>query len=146
MTAAVDAEYPRSTLRAFTVVVCSGCGRGPDTPPAEAVLCALGDVVRRCPHGILVSVPCLFGPAFCADLPFDGVVAALQPCTTDRAPTGPAYFVGPIRGPEDAARLGSWVREGRWRVGLLPVHMQDPVRQPGREPITTSITPKDGRK
>lgn len=122
--AAVNAEPPYPTGRAFTVVVCSGCGTRPDGSSAEAVLDALRDVIRQCPLGVLVTVPCLFGAPFCSAWPAEGVATALQPCTTDREPTCCAHLVGPIRDPEDIALLSAWVQEGRWDVGLLPLRLR----------------------
>ncbi|WP_122440442.1 hypothetical protein [Mycobacterium attenuatum] len=121
--AAANAEPPHPTDRAFTAVVCGGCGTEQGDSPAETVVAALRDVVRQCPLGVLVTVPCMFGdpcPAWLAE----GVFVALQPCTIDREPTCSAHLVGPIRDPEDIAQLSAWVRAGRWNAGLLPVRLR----------------------
>ena len=122
--AAGNAEPPRPTERAFTAVVCSGCGPRPGGSLAETgVVGALREVVRQCPFGILVTVPCMFG-APCPAWPAEGVFVALQPCTIDREPICSARLVGPIRDPEDIARLSAWVQAGRWNVGLLPLRLR----------------------
>jgi len=111
----------------FTLLVCTGCGTEQDDFPPEEVLDTLGSAVRRCPHGMLVSVPCLFGASVCATRPSNGVLAALQPCTTDRTPTGNARVIGPVRDLIDAARLRRWVQAGLWNPGLLPSRMRNPA-------------------
>jgi hypothetical protein len=110
------------------VLVCTGCGSEQDEFPPEEVLDTLRGAVRRCPHGMLVSVPCLFGGPVCAARASTGVIAALQPCTTDRAPNGSASVIGPIRDLVDAAQLRAWVQAGRWNPGLLPSRMRNPFR------------------
>ena len=125
MTAAGQAR----TAQGFTLLVCTGCGTEQDDFPPEEVLDTLGGAVRRCPHGVLVSAPCLFGAAVCATRASIGVVAALQPCTTDRTPTGNARVIGPIRDLIDAAQLRAWVQAGRWNPGLLPSRMRNPLRR-----------------
>lgn len=132
--AAANAEPPRPTDRAFTAVVCSGCGPGLGGSLAEAgVVAALREVVRQCPFGILVTVPCMFG-APCPAWQAEGVFVALQPCTIHREPTCSARLVGPIRDPEDIAQLSAWVRAGRWNVGPLPLRLSRNVfhRRGGR--------------
>jgi hypothetical protein len=116
------------TAEGFTVLVCTGCGTEQDEFPPEEVLDTLRGAVRRCPHGMLVSVPCLFGAPVCAARTSTGVIAALQPCTTDRAPNGNVRVIGPIRDLVDAAQLRAWVQAGRWNPGLLPSRMRDPFR------------------
>lgn len=112
-----DAEF---TVRPFTLLVCAGCSTVPGQPSPPAVSAALKPTIRRCRHGMLVSVRCLLGPALCATRPTDGVVAALQPCTTDRVPTSPASLIGPVRGAADSTRLRDWIRSGRWDAAPLP--------------------------
>jgi hypothetical protein len=116
------------TPRAFTVVVCNGCTPHLDRSPAEAALSALREVIRHCPHGMLVTVSCLLGASLCSSRTVDGVVAALQPCTTGRNPTSCAHFLGPIRDARDAIELSAWVQEGRWNPGLLPDRLRNPLR------------------
>lgn len=112
----------------FTLVVCSGCGTAPDGLAPRDVLATLRDAVRQCPHGMLVSVPCLFGGPGCADRPFAGPIAALQPCATDRTPLGGVRIVGPIRDLGDTTVLRAWVQAGRWNPGLLPSRLRNPFR------------------
>ena len=116
------------TAEGFTVLVCTGCGTKQDEFPPEEVLDTLRGAVRRCPHGMLVSVPWLFGAPVCAARTSTGVIAALQPCTTDRATSGCARVIGPIRDLVDAAQLRAWVQAGRWNPGLLPSRMRHPFR------------------
>lgn len=126
---AMNTDRSHPTPRAFTVVVCNGCTTAPNRSPAEATFSALRTVVRRCPHGILVAVPCLLGPSLCSARTVEGVVAALQPCTTGRAPTGCAHILGPIRDARDATELSAWVQKGRWNPDLLPARLRDPLRR-----------------
>lgn len=114
------------TQRPFTLVVCTGCRQTPDGTAPEGILDALGSAVRLCRHGVLVSVPCLMGAAICAGRTTFGSLAALQPCSVDRAPDGCARVVGPIRNRLDAERLRTWVRDGDWNLGLLPHRMRNP--------------------
>jgi hypothetical protein len=39
---------------------------------------------------------------------------AAQPCTHDRAPTGPAMLVGPVSDAFDALVVSDWVASGGW--------------------------------
>jgi hypothetical protein len=96
------------TEQPFTVMVCRGCPtESGQTPPVE-VLDAVGS------HGVLISVPCLLGPAFCTGRPGGGVLAAVQACTVDRIAVGPAHLVGPIRRRAEMAYLCKWLQSGRW--------------------------------
>jgi hypothetical protein len=102
------------TDQPFTVMVCTGCPtESGQTPPVE-VLDAVGSAVRECHHGVLISVPCLLGPAFCTGRPGGGVLAAVQACTVDRIAVGPAHLVGPIRRRAEMAYLCKWLQSGRW--------------------------------
>lgn len=105
----------------FTVVVCQGCPTTAEQPPAAEVLDAVGGAVRECHHGVLIAVPCLLGPTFCANRPSGGVLAAIQPRTVDRVPAGPARLVGPIREWADVAGLCRWLQAGRWPRGPRPL-------------------------
>ena len=99
----------------FTAVVCNGCPTGPGQPPPAAVVDALRGAVRHCPHGMLVTVSCLLGPAQCPDgRSGRGVIAAVQPCTADRVPVGRVRVVGPMADPADPERLRTWVCDARW--------------------------------
>lgn len=104
----------------FTVVVCNGCPTTADQTPAADVLDAVGMAVRECNYGVLISVPCLLGPAVCAERPGGGILAAVQACTVDRVATGPARLVGPIRGTADMAYLCRWLQSGRWKLPRRP--------------------------
>lgn len=104
----------------FTVVVCNGCPTTANQVPAAEVLDAVGSAVRECHHGVLISVPCLLGPAFCAERPSGGVLAAVQACTVDRVATGPAHLIGPIRRTADTTYLCRWLRSGRWARARRP--------------------------
>lgn len=118
---------PSQATLGFTMLVCTGCGAAHDDFPPEEVLDTLRGAVRRCPHGILVSVSCLLGAPLCATRPSTGVIAAFQPCAPDRIPTENARVIGPIRDLVDAAELRAWVQAGRWNPGLLPSRMRNPL-------------------
>ena len=108
------------TDRPFTVVVCNGCPTRAGQTPAAEILDIVGSAVRDCDHGLLISVPCLLGPTLCAGRPGGGVLAAVQPCTVDRAPAGPARLLGPIRVWADVAEFCRWLQAGRWTPGPRP--------------------------
>ncbi|MDP7722882.1 hypothetical protein [Mycobacterium sp. TY814] len=103
--------------RPFTVVVCNACATHQDVPVIEELL----PIVRRCPHGMLVSAECMLGPLKCASRPAGcGVMALLQPCTHDRTASGAPYWIGPITNQIEAAILRDWVAGGQWENSPLP--------------------------
>ncbi len=110
----------RATQRAFTAVVCTGCA----DDLATSVLEALRDTIGRCRHGVLVRADCMLGRFICAVRPTGpGVMVLLQPCSTDRKPTGPALRVGPIDAREDIETLCGWLERGDWSQHSLPPTM-----------------------
>ena len=117
-------SWRRATDRPFNVIVCSCCA----TESGLAVLQELGESIRRCRHGILVSAPCLLGKLTCAartDGP--GTMVLLQPCSTDRSPLGPPRWVGPITNPADAEAVRTWLERGRWDIDTLPQRLRSPL-------------------
>ena len=111
----------RACERPFTVFVCTGCA----TEPVRSVLAQLRAAVRRCPHGVLVTTGCVRGPFTCAaGHGGRGAMVVLQPCARDRAPRGPAIFVGPIDSDSDPGALRSWVERGEWDVSKLPERLR----------------------
>ena len=121
----------------FTVVVCRGCPTTAGQTPAAEVLDAVGGAIRECHHGVLIAVPCLLGPAFCANRPGCGVLAAIQPCTVDRVPAGPARLLGPIREWADVAEFCRWLQAGRWAQVAGPLFRR--LRRPA-EPVGHSLS------
>ena len=73
---------------------------------------------------MLVITNCVFGQLTCAARKADdGAMLFLQPCTTDRAPTERARWVGPIATAKDARTTSDWIARGRWDVGQLPARL-----------------------
>jgi hypothetical protein len=106
----------RHTAGPFTAVVCTNCR----SDATAALLAALRDAVRRCPHGVLVTTGCVLGELTCAarrETP--GVMAALQPCSVERAPIGPPCWIGPIYN-DDARAVADWIEHGHWGSAALP--------------------------
>jgi hypothetical protein len=110
-----------STSRPFTVAVCTSCA----AEPATRLLQMLRASVRRCPHGMLVITACLLGQFTCATRPsHNGVMLVLQPCSTDRIPTGPPQWVGPVNNSVDARTVRDWLEQGNWERHRLPDHLR----------------------
>jgi hypothetical protein len=117
-------SWRRATDRPFNIIVCSCCA----TEPGLSVLQELRKSIRRCPHGILVSAPCLLGKLTCAartDGP--GTMVLLQPCSTDRSPLGPPQWIGPLSSPADTEAAQAWIERGDWTIATLPQHLQSPL-------------------
>ncbi|WP_406817464.1 hypothetical protein [Mycobacterium sp. M23085] len=107
----------RGTDRPFTVIVCGACAADHDM----SVIDELRPVIRRCPHSMLVEAACMLGPLTCASRPTGcGVMAMVQPCTTDRAACGPPHWVGPITDSDDTAALSDWLELGQWESTPVP--------------------------
>jgi hypothetical protein len=111
----------QATQRAFTLIMCTAC-----TSQLEvSVLDDLRAAIRRCTNGMLVTTACMLGPLTCAArAEGPGAMVLLQPCTNDRRPVGPARWIGPITGPDDATELCGWVEHGEWDLGTLPRRLQ----------------------
>lgn len=110
----------RYTSEPFTVALCMRC-------PGEqqSLLQQLGNVVRHCPHGVLVTTQCLLGRFTCATTGSDrGPVIALQPCTVARVPNAAVVWIGPIDTATDAEDACDWIAAGRWDRANLPVHLR----------------------
>jgi hypothetical protein len=115
--ATVQAEQ-RFTHRPFTVAVCTACD-------GETFLMArLREMVRSCPHGMLVATRCLLGEFTCATRGSRGAMLLLQPCTTDRVPTAAIHWLGPIRTESDAAEACAWISDGVWARDTLPLTLR----------------------
>ncbi|MEB3366531.1 hypothetical protein [Saccharopolyspora mangrovi] len=113
-----DTEQQAQT--GFTAVLCDDCAHDDGLP----ILDALGNSVRRSPHGILVRSPCQLGPLWCHTRKnsqrTNGPMLLLQPCDTDRQPIGPVITVGPIRTPNDLAAIARWLETAPTSVTGLP--------------------------
>ncbi|MBC9724909.1 hypothetical protein H8R17_08030 [Streptomyces sp. TRM68367] len=48
----------------------------------------------------------------------------MQPCATDRRPTGPVVRLGPLVTEADAGAVGAWLRAGMPDDGTLPVRLR----------------------
>jgi hypothetical protein len=118
-----------TTEAGFTAILCGDCRDGRELP----VLDALREAVGRCPHGVLVSAPCQLGDLWCRDRPeaSDGKIVLVQPCDTERRPTGAVIPVGPIRSREDLASVATWMSSPLDR-GALPQHLRAPLARPQR--------------
>ena len=113
-----DQKY---TNRPFTVAVCRIC----PASAAEVVMPKLQDVVRHCPHAVLMVTHCLLGPISCAGRDSgDGVTVLLQPCDLRRAPVSAGQWIGPIRTEADAMVVADWIAEGAWDGSALPTTMR----------------------
>ena len=110
-----------ATSRPFTVVLCAACRTHGDAD----VMAALRATVRRCRHGILVSSACMFGPLTCASRPHGpGSMVLFQPCSSDRTPSGPTRWIGPVNDVDDVTELCSWLELGQWDYGILPARLR----------------------
>jgi hypothetical protein len=112
----------------FTAVVCHGraCGR----EYGQSVVDGLRDCVRRHRHGVLMSAGCLLGRIGCHAFAVGavgrtaGALLMVQPCSTDRAPVGPALWVGPLANDNDVLAVRRWLDAGDLRTGRLPAHLR----------------------
>jgi hypothetical protein len=74
---------------------------------------------------MLVTTECLLGRLTCATRPSQqGVLLLLQPCSTQRIPTRPAQWMGPVNGTEDARAVCDWLERGNWECHTLPAHLR----------------------
>ena len=106
-----------ATDRPFTVIVCTDCAPEQDL----SVVDELRPTIRRCSRAMLVAAACMLGPLTCASRPTGcGVMAVLQPCTTDRVACGPPQWIGPITDDGDTAVLRDWLELGQWETTPLP--------------------------
>ena len=109
-----------ATDRPFTVIVCTACAAEQDL----SVIDELRPTIRRCPRAMLVAAACMLGPLTCASRPTGcGVMAVLQPCTTDRVACGPPQWIGPITDDGDTAILRDWLELGQWETTPLPTQL-----------------------
>lgn len=107
------------TLRPFTVAVCGPCGG----QVSSALLSGLCEVVRNCPHGVLIQTQCLLGDLACSARPVRGQVLLLQPCNTQRVPTAAVHWIGPVHTEADVTSACTWIAGGRWDRDSLSAHL-----------------------
>lgn len=113
------------TREPFTVALCMHCS---SSDPRSLLMRTLRDVVRRCPHGVLVSTQCLLGEFTCATRRAHlSPVLVLQPCSADRVPSAPTIWIGPIVTDADARDACEWIGAGRWDGATLPTHLRADV-------------------
>ncbi|MGP4014783.1 hypothetical protein [Saccharopolyspora sp. 5N708] len=109
----------------FTVVLCDNCEHGGDLP----VLSNLREVIRRCPHGVLIRARCPLGRLWCHTRktagPSAGHVVLVQPCTSTRRPVGAVIPVGPVRSTEDLAALARWLESTPLSPAELPRRLRE---------------------
>ncbi|WP_074133200.1 hypothetical protein [Mycolicibacterium houstonense] len=109
----------------FTVALCMHCS---SADPESLLVHMLRNVVRRCPHGVLVSTQCLLGELTCATRRADlSPVLVLQPCSRDRNPNAPAIWIGPISTDADALDACAWIAAGSWDGATLPAQLRADV-------------------
>lgn len=108
------------TLRPFTVAVCGPCGG----QVSSALLSGLREVIRNCPHGVLVQTQCLLGELTCTARPVRGQVVLLQPCNTERVPTAAVHWIGPVRTDADVTSSCAWIAGGQWERDGLAAHLR----------------------
>lgn len=125
----------------FTVVRCAACTQMPSgfddgaaaLPGVDEVLVeGLRAVVRDSGHGVLVSGGCPLGAGCATREP--GMVLLVQPCDTDRTPTGPVVVAGPVRSTDDVRAVTAWLACGNVDQDELPARLRGPRR----------ITPRAG--
>lgn len=121
---------------AYTAVLCCAprCGEGDPGTAWSDTATALRATVAAGRYGVLVSAGCLVGPAACGLRPSAPLVV-VQPCDTDRNPTGPALRIGPLRTAADVDALAGWLRAGDLDAALLPAHLLDLHRRAAAAPL-----------
>lgn len=111
----------RYTSHPFTVAACVACSHEVN----DTVVSELRQVIRHCPHAVLVVTQCLLGKFACAAMSSDpGVMLVLQPCTAERVPVSPMRLVGPLRSKTDAEAVCTWIAAGVWDSVGLPSGLQ----------------------
>jgi hypothetical protein len=120
---------------AYTAVLCRAprCGAGDPGTVWSRSAAALRAAVATSRQGVLVSAGCLVGPAACGLRPSAPLVV-VQPCDTDRNPTGPALRIGPLRTEADVDALAAWLRAGDLDGALRPAHLLDLHRRAAAAP------------
>jgi hypothetical protein len=95
----------------FNAVVCLS---GPCVGSGQRLLQRLRTVIRRCPHGVLISTGCLLHTSCCRTAPDhdSGAYLLVQPCDLDRQPRGIAIVIGPVLTNADAAAVAEWLADG----------------------------------
>lgn len=111
----------RHTRHPFTVAACAVC----DPRIADTVLPQLREVVRSCPHAVLVMTQCLLSDLSCTTMVSErGVMLFVQPCAADRVPSASVRWIGPLRNAADAEAVCDWLAAGRWDPADLPVNLR----------------------
>ena len=109
------------TMRPFTVAVCGPCGE----QVSSALLSSLCEVIRNCPHGVLIQTQCLLGELTCSGArSARGQVLLLQPCNTERVPTAAVHWIGPVRTEADVECACAWIACGKWDRAGLAAHLR----------------------
>jgi len=105
------------TSRPFIVAACATCG----TDITQTVMPRLREVVRNCPHAVLVVTDRLLGRLADSSMGSGrGVLLALQPCTADRTPLSAVCWVGPVSTEAQARSVCDWIARGDWNRASLP--------------------------
>ncbi|MER6987628.1 hypothetical protein ABT337_04880 [Saccharopolyspora hirsuta] len=114
-----------SDAAGFTVVLCDSCEDGGELP----VLAALREVIRRCPHGMLVRATCPLGRLWCHAGKVTGALSGhtllVQRCTRSRSPVGEVMLVGPVRTAEDLAATARWLEPVPGDIDDLPRRLRE---------------------
>jgi len=95
------------------------CGAGPCHAPQLAA--RLRDTVGAGRHGVLVISGCTVGGLACR-VRAPGAMLVVQPCDTERRPTGRAIHVGPI-GPADVDAVTTWLAGAPLDPAALPARL-----------------------
>ena len=53
----------------------------------------------------------------------------MQPCAVDWTPLGPTCWISPIRDDDDLCAVRTWLEEGRWDPGTLPIRLNTLAQQ-----------------
>jgi hypothetical protein len=111
----------RDSRTGFTVIACDDCTDDSELP----VLAAFREMVRRCPHGVLVRANCPLVRLWCHTRKLSapqatGPVVLVQRCTPARRPLGPVIAVGPLKTAEDLVTVTRWLETTPLTADGLP--------------------------
>lgn len=109
------------TCDPFTLAICRHCS----AEPQSLLIGLLSNVIRQCPHAVLVSTDCLLGEFTCATINSDRTpILVLQPCSVDRVPNAAAIWIGPVNTDADARSACNWIAAGGWDRANLPLRLR----------------------